>query len=65
MNEINLSLTVFKLIKDRRDLILNTLEFNNVKNMEHYREIMGELTSLGYIETEIKNLLEKNEQEEI
>jgi Holliday junction resolvasome RuvABC DNA-binding subunit len=33
--------------------------------MEHYKELMGGLEALGYIETEIKNLLEKNEQEEI
>ena len=65
MNEIYLAQAVFRLIKDRRDVILSVLEFNNVKNMEHYKELMGGLEALGYIETEIKNLLEKQEQEEV
>jgi len=65
MNEIYLAQAVFRLIKDRRELLLETLQFNNVKDMEHYRELMGELKSLGFIEAEIKNLLEKQEQEEV
>jgi|TARA_R110000796_G_scaffold64006_1_gene148153 Holliday junction resolvasome RuvABC DNA-binding subunit len=65
MNEIYLAQAVFRLIKDRREVILNALEYNSVKNMEHYKELMGGLEALGYIETEIKNLLEKQEQEEV
>ena len=65
MNEIYLAQAVFRLIKDRRELLLETLQFNNVKDMEHYRELMGELRGLGFIEAEIKNLLEKQEQEEV
>jgi|TARA_R110000772_G_scaffold259659_1_gene377319 hypothetical protein len=65
MNEIYLAQAVFRLIKDRRELLLETLQFNNVKDMEHYRELMGELKGLGFIEAEIKNLLEKQEQEEV
>jgi hypothetical protein len=32
--------------------------------MEHYKGLMGELRSLNYLEEEIKNLLDKKEQEE-
>jgi hypothetical protein len=35
-----------------------------VKDMEHYKGLMGELKSLDYLEGEIKNLLDKREQEE-
>jgi len=64
MNEIYLAQAVFRLIKERRELIRETLEFNNVKDMEHYKGLMGELKSLDYLEGEIKNLLDKQEQEE-
>ncbi len=64
MNEIYLAQAVFRLIKERRELIRETLEFNNVKDMEHYKGLMGELKSLDYLEGEIKSLLDKREQEE-
>jgi len=64
MNEIYLAQAVFRLIKERRELIRETLEFDNVKDMEHYKGLMGELKSLDYLEGEIKNLLDKKEQEE-
>jgi hypothetical protein len=65
MNEIYLAQAVFSLIKERRELIRETLEFDNVKDMEHYKGLMGELKSLDYLEGEIKNLLDKQEQEEV
>lgn len=64
MNEIYLAQAVFRLINERRGLIRDTLEFDNVKNMEHYKGLMGELRSLNYLEEEVKNLLDKKEQEE-
>lgn len=65
MNEIYLAQAVFRLIKERRELVRETLEFDNVKDMEHYKGLMGELKSLDYLEGEIKNLLDKQEQEEV
>jgi hypothetical protein len=65
MNEIYLAQAVFRLIKERRELIRETLEFDNVKDMIHYKGLMGELKSLDFLESEIKNLLEKQEQEEV
>ena len=65
MNEIYLAQAVLRLIKERRELIRETLEFDNVKDMEHYKGLMGELKSLDYLEGEIKNLLDKQEQEEV
>ena len=65
MNEIYLAQAVFRLIKERRELIRETLEFDNVKDMMHYKGLMGELKSLDFLESEIKNLLDKQEQEEV
>lgn len=62
MNEIYLAEATFRLIKERRSVVLDALQFNNVKNMEHYRELMGELSALEFIEQELKSLLEKQEQ---
>jgi hypothetical protein len=65
MNEIYLAQAVFRLIKERREIIRETLEFDNVKDMMHYKGLMGEIKSLDFLESEIKNLLEKQEQEEV
>jgi hypothetical protein len=62
MNEIYLAEATFRLIKERRSVVLDALQFNNVKNMEHYRELMGELNALEFIEQELKSLLDKQER---
>jgi hypothetical protein len=62
MNEIYLAEATFRLIKERRSVVLDALQFNSVKNMEHYRELMGELSALEFIEQELKSLLEKQER---
>ena len=49
MNEIYLAEATFRLIKERRSVVLDALQFNSVKNMEHYRELMGELSALEFI----------------
>jgi|TARA_B100000941_G_C28091177_1_gene343675 hypothetical protein len=36
--------------------------YGNVKSMEHYRELMGNLEALNHVDQELKNLLEKQEQ---
>jgi len=48
-------------IKERRTQVLDVLENNTVKNMEHYRELMGNLDSLNYISQELSGLLEQQE----
>tara|TARA_R100001377_G_scaffold74185_1_gene50385 strand:- start:402 stop:599 length:198 start_codon:yes stop_codon:yes gene_type:complete len=62
MDEIFLAEATFRLIKIRRSTVGDVLEFNNVTSMEHYRELMGELRALEYIEQELKSLLEKQER---
>ena len=61
MSEIFLAEATFRLIKEKRSVVLDTLEYGEVKDMEHYRELMGMLRALEYIDQELKSLLEKQE----
>tara|TARA_R110002167_G_scaffold194198_2_gene396837 strand:- start:620 stop:817 length:198 start_codon:yes stop_codon:yes gene_type:complete len=62
MDAIYISEYVIKIIKDRRNHILDMLSSDSVKNMEHYKELMGNLSSLEHIEQELKSLLNKQER---
>jgi hypothetical protein len=64
MNEIFLAEATFRLIKERRSVVIDVLQYNNLKSMEHYRELMGELKALELIEQELKSLLEKQERQD-
>ena len=52
---------MFRLLRDRRDYYVSFLGNGNLKNMEHYREIMGNIDCLDFVEQELKSLLEKQE----
>jgi|TARA_R100000664_G_scaffold15792_1_gene24432 hypothetical protein len=62
MTEIYLAEAIFRVIRERRNILQDALVFGEVKNMEHYREIIGGLKSLEHIEQELKSLLDKQEQ---
>ena len=62
MSEIDFVQFVQKKIKETRSSVLDVLEHNGVKNMEQYRELMGELTALNYLSQELSSLLDKQEQ---
>jgi len=61
MDYILLTQHIQKTIKERKSIILSVLENNGIKNMEQYRELMGELNGLNYISQELTGLLEKQE----
>ena len=61
MNEIFLAKAILRLLKEKRSVVVDTLEFGEVKDMEQYRELMGWLRALAFIEQELKSLLEKQE----
>ena len=63
-SEIYLAEAVFRVIKERRKIVLDVLQFNTVKNMEHYKQLMGEMDALEYIENEIKDLLNRQDKED-
>ena len=62
MSEIFIAEAVLRIIKDKRNNIVDLLQYGNVKSMENYRELMGNLESLAYVEQELKSLLAKQEQ---
>ena len=62
MDEIYFAEATFRIIKERRKAVQDLLIYDNVKNIEQYRELMGNLKSLDHVEQELKGLLEKQEQ---
>jgi len=62
MDEIFIAEAVFRMIRDRRQSIVETMQFGNVKSIEQYRELMGNLDSLNFVEQELKGLLDKQER---
>ena len=61
IDEIDVVQFVQRAIKERKVVVLDVLEHNALKNMEQYRELMGELSALNYLSQELSNLLEKQE----
>jgi len=61
MSDIYLSEAVYRVIRDQKKAITDCLEYDGVKTMEHYRELMGMLTALNHVEQELKSLLDKQE----
>ena len=62
MDEILVAEAVFRILRDRRQGITDLMIYGNVKSMEQYRELMGNLDSLTHVEQELKSLLDKQEQ---
>jgi len=62
LDEIYFAEAVFRMIRDRRQAVQDLLIYDNVKNIEQYRELMGNLAALNHVEQELKGLLEKQEQ---
>ena len=62
MDEVYFAEAVFRIIKERRQAIYDLLIYDNVKSIEQYRELMGNLKSLDHVEQELKSLLDKQER---
>ena len=62
MDEIYVAEAVFRIIKDRRQGVVDLMQFGNVASMEQYRELMGNMEALDHVEQELKSLLDKQEQ---
>ena len=62
MDEIYVAEAVFKILRDRRQGVTDLMIYGNVKSMEQYRELMGNLECLNHVEQELKSLLDKQEQ---
>ena len=62
MDEIYVAEAVFRIIKDRRQGVVDLMQFGNVSSMEQYRELMGNMEALNHVEQELKSLLNKQER---
>ena len=62
MDGVDVAQYAFTLIRERRSLIREKLENNGVKDMEQYRELMGELNGLTFIRQELSDMLERHEK---
>ena len=62
MDEIFIAEAVFRMIRERRHAIVDLMQYNNVKSMEQYRELIGNLEALNHVEQELKGLLDKQER---
>ena len=62
MDEIFIAEAVFRTIRDSRNGVVDLMQYGNVKSMEQYRELMGNLEALNYVEQELKGLLDKQER---
>ena len=61
MDEIKIAEAVFRILRGRRQGCVDYMQNGNVKSMEHYRELMGNLECLNHVEQELKGLLDKQE----
>ena len=62
MDDIYIAEAVFRIIRERRQGVQDLVIYDNVKNMEQYRELMGNLDALNFVEQELKGLLDKQER---
>ena len=62
MDVLQLIQFIQRMIKDRRTQVLELLENNQVKSMEQYQHLMGEIAALNHIAQELSGLLEQQEQ---
>jgi hypothetical protein len=62
MDDIYVAEAVFRILRERRQGILDLMQYGNVKSMEQYRELMGNLECLNHVEQELKGLLDKQER---
>ena len=63
MEDIYLAEAVFRILRERRQGIIDLMIYGNVKSMEQYRELMGNLECLNHVEQELKSLLDKQERQ--
>ncbi len=65
MDEIFVAEAVLRITRERTDAVVDLMRYGNVKSMEHYRELMGNLEALNHVEQELKSLLDKQEQSDV
>jgi Tfp pilus assembly pilus retraction ATPase PilT len=64
MDIITLSDKIRKTIRDKREQLTELITSGSAKDMEQYRHLIGQLDALNFIEQELSNLLEKQENDD-
>tara|TARA_R100000322_G_scaffold162048_1_gene124433 strand:- start:178 stop:363 length:186 start_codon:yes stop_codon:yes gene_type:complete len=59
MDSILLAEHLLKQIKERRDRISEMMLSGNVKNLEEYKQLVGNVESLDYIGQELRQILDE------
>jgi hypothetical protein len=62
MDAIHTAEAVFRILRERRQGVTDLMIYGNVKSMEQYRELMGNMECLNHVEQELKDLLDKQER---
>ena len=62
MNELDVVQFVQKTLKGRKAQIQELMAEGGIKDMEYYRECMGEIRACDYVLIELSEMLEKQEQ---
>ena len=62
MDGVQLAPAFYRILEDRKSFVQEQLLFDQIKNMEQYREMMGNLSALNHVEQELKGLLDKQER---
>ena len=62
MDGVQLAQAIYRIIDDRKSFVQEQLLFDQIKNMDQYLEMMGNLSALNHVEQELKSLLDKQER---
>ena len=62
MNDLDVVQFVQQTLKGRKAQIQELMCEGGIKDMEHYRECMGEIRACDYVLVELSEMLEKQEQ---
>jgi|TARA_R110001583_G_scaffold16045_3_gene65243 hypothetical protein len=62
LNDLDVVQFVQKTLKGRKAQIQELMSEGGIKDMEHYRECMGEIRACDYVLVELSEMLEKQEQ---
>jgi hypothetical protein len=54
---------LYRFIRERKQEIGEAMLYGNVKSMEHYRQLVGNIEALQMVEDRLKEILEKLESE--
>ena len=64
MDIITLSDKIRKIIRDKREQLTELITSGSAKDMEQYRHLIGQLDALNFIEQELSNLLDEQENDD-